>query len=241
MVEKLISELCSYNVLIVSGLAYGIDIHAHKTALKHGLDTLAVVAGGLDVIYPSVHKKIALEMLSQGGLLSEHPLQTPLEAHQFPVRNRIIAGIADATIIIEANAKSGALITADYANAYNREVLAVPGSIYAPTSAGCHHLIKTQQAHLITGADDIAHIMNWQTDTSAVQPSKLILANLPLLTAEEQSAVQALQKLKKEVHIDELSCQARIPLNQLSAILLQLELKHIVQFLPGRKFKLAAA
>ena len=241
MVEKLISELCAYNVLIVSGLAYGIDIHAHKTALKHGLSTLAVLAGGLDVIYPSAHKKVASEILVQGGMLSEHPLQTLLEAHQFPARNRIIAGIADATIVVEANQKSGALITADCANAYDREVFAVPGSIYESYSSGCNYLIKTQQAHLITSAADIAYIMNWQAGKSTVQPSKHVLERLPQLTTEEQGAVQALEKLQKEVHIDELSYQAKIPLNQLSSVLLQLELKNIVKFLPGRKFRLAAA
>lgn len=241
IVEKLINELCAYNVLIVSGLAYGIDIHAHTIALKHGLSTLAVLAGSLDAIYPSIHEKLALAMLTQGGLLSEYPLQTSIELYQFPARNRIIAGIADAVIVVEANQKSGALITADCANAYDREVFAVPGSIYESYSSGCNYLIKTQQAHLITSAADIAYIMNWQTDTNMVQPSKHVLERMPQLTTEEQGTVQALKKLQKEVHIDELSYQAKIPLNQLSSVLLQLELKNVVKFLPGRKFRLAAA
>lgn len=241
MVEKLISELCAYHVLIVSGLAYGIDICAHKAALKYGLPTLTVLAGGLEVIYPSMHRKIASAMLAQGGMLSEYPLGTSLEAHQFPARNRIIAGIADATVVIEAGHKSGALITADCANAYDREVFAVPGSIYEASSSGCNYLIKTQQAHLITSAGDIAYIMNWHADTNVVQPSELVLKKLPQLTDKEQGAVQALKELQKEVHIDELSYQARIPLNQLPSVLLQLELKNVVKFLPGNKFRLAAA
>lgn len=241
MVEKLISELCAYHVLIVSGLAYGVDICAHRGALKHGLPTLTVLAGSLDMIYPAMHKKVALAMLLQGGMLSEHPLGTSLETHQFPARNRIIAGIADATVVIEAGDKSGALITADCANSYDREVFAVPGSVYDTASSGCNYLIKTHQAHLITGAGDIAYIMNWDTANKAPRPSEPVMKKLPQLTTQEQGTVQALQKLHKEVHIDELSYQTSIPLSQLPSVLLQLELKNVVKFLPGNKFKLAAA
>lgn len=241
MVEKLISELCAYHVLIVSGLAYGVDICAHRGALKHGLPTLTVLAGSLDMIYPAMHKKVALAMLLQGGMLSEHPLGTSLETHQFPARNRIIAGIADATVVIEAGDKSGALITADCANSYDREVFAVPGSVYETASSGCNYLIKTQQAHLITGAGDIAYIMNWDTANKAPRPSEPVMKKLPQLTTQEQGTVQALQKLHKEVHIDELSYQTSIPLSRLPSVLLQLELKNVVKFLPGNKFRLAAA
>ena len=238
VVEMLLNELSAAPVLIVSGLAYGIDIHAHRTALEHGMPTLAVVAGGLDIIYPSPHKKVAEEILAQGGLVSEHPLQTKPEAHQFAARNRIIAGIADATIVVEAGQKSGALITAHYANAYNREVFAVCGGIYDPYSVGCHHLIKTHQAHLLTNTADIAYIMNWHTGMPTVQPSQSILEQFPELTKAERLAIQAFEKLQKEVHIDELSYQSQIPLNQLAAVLLQLELKNMIRFLPGKKFKL---
>lgn len=225
----------------MSGLAYGIDICAHRGAWKYGLPTLTVLAGSLATIYPAIHKKTASAMLAQGGMLSEHPLGTSLEVHQFPTRNRIIAGIADATVVVEAGDKSGALITADCANSYDREVFAVPGSVDEEASSGCNYLIKTQQAHLITGAADIAYIMNWNSDTNALQSSKPVLKKLPELTTQEQGAVQALNKLQKEVHIDELSYQASIPLNQLPSVLLQLELKNVVKFLPGNKFRLAAA
>ena len=161
VVEELIEALTTYNVLIVSGLAYGIDIHAHKTALKYNLSTLAVVAGGIDVIYPLVHTRTALAMMNQGGLVSEYKLQTQPEAHQFPERNRIIAGMSDATIVIEAGQKSGALITANFANDYSREVFAVPGSIHTTYSKGCNYLVKTHQANILTSASDIAYIMNW--------------------------------------------------------------------------------
>ncbi len=240
VVEKLVSELTEYGPLIVSGLAYGIDVQAHRVALKKGLPTLGVLAGSLDAIYPAVHQEVAADMLKQGGLLSENPLQTPLEEHHFPARNRIIAGIADATIVIEANQKSGALITADYANAYNREVLAVPGNIDMPYSRGCNQLIKSHQAHLITSGTDIAYIMNWspgkEKELDVPKPAKKEL--IAQLTIEEQSVIQVLQTLQAAVQIDELSYQTKIPITQLAGILLQLELKNIVQCLPGSKFKL---
>jgi len=236
-VETILSELSTHPLLIVSGLAYGIDIHAHRTALALGLPTLAVVAGGLDVIYPAAHKRVAEAMLAQGGLLSEHPLQTQPEAHQFAARNRIIAGVADATIVVEAGRKSGSLITAQYANEYNREVFAVSGRIDDPYSAGCHHLIKTHQAHLLTNAADIMDAMGWHKKAVASRPVVDVLARLPELTEAERGAVQTIGKL--EIHIDELSYKTQLPPNQLLAVLLQLELKKIVKFLPGNKFRLA--
>jgi DNA processing protein len=236
--ETLLSELSTYPLLVVSGLAYGIDIHAHRVALELGLPTLAVVAGGVDTIYPAAHKRTAEAMLAQGGLLSEHPLHTRPEAHQFAARNRIIAGIADATIVVEAGQKSGALITAKYANEYNREVFAVSGGIYEPYSAGCHHLIKTHQANLLTSAADITDAMHWDRAILASKNIMDVLDRLPELTETEKKIVQAIGHLP--AHIDALSYQAQIPLNQLSAILLQLELKKIVKCLPGKKFRLAA-
>jgi len=235
VVETLLSQLRAYSVLIVSGLAYGIDIHAHRTALALNLPTLAVVAGGVDTIYPSAHKKVAEAMLVGGGLLSEHPLQVKPEAYQFAARNRIIAGMTDATIVIEAGQESGALITARYANEYNREVFSVPGDIYALYSAGCHHLIKTHQAQLLTSATDLVDALRWG---QAVSVSESILHRIPKLTAAEKRIVQAVGEL--EVHIDALSYQTQIPPNQVSAILLQLELKKVVKALPGNKFRLIA-
>ncbi|MCU0317996.1 MAG: DNA-processing protein DprA [Amoebophilaceae bacterium] len=240
VVETLLGELSAHTLLIVSGLAYGVDIHAHKTALAVGLPTLAVVAGGVDTVYPSAHKRVAEEMLARGGLLAEHPLRTKLAAHQFAARNRIIAGMADATIVVEAGKRSGALITAQYANAYNREVFAVSGSIYEPYSVGCHHLIKTHQAHLLTSAADIAYAMHWDEERPISKSILDVLDRISELTEVERSVAQVIGKLQGEVHIDQLSHQTQIPLNQLSAVLLQLELKKIVKFLPGRKFRLIA-
>ena len=237
--EKLIEEMVSYKVLVVSGLAYGIDIHTHKLALKYGLSTVGILASGLDIIYPGTHKKIAIEMLENGGLITESPIGTKLESFQFPNRNRIIAGLADATIVIEADFKSGAIITANFANDYNREVFAVPGNIYERYSAGCNHLIKTQQAHLVTKWEDILYIMRWQENKQSVlqSPSYKIL-NFLGYSQEEQQVIKALQFFDRAIHIDALSEKSLLPLNKLSPILLQLELNNIVQLLPGNKFKL---
>lgn len=240
VVEELIEELATYNVLIVSGLAYGIDIHAHRAALKNNLPTLAVVAGGVDVLYPSTHTRTALAMVNQGGLVSEYKLQTQPEAHQFSARNRIIAGLSDATIVIEAGQKSGALITANFANDYNREVFAVPGSLHQTYSAGCNYLIKTHQANILTSAADIAYMMNWHAEDTMSSAKKTLVDQFPELNPEEKVAIQTLETLQKEVAIEELSCKTQIPLNHLAAMLMRLELKGVVKFLPGNKFKVAA-
>ncbi len=239
VVETLLSELRAYPLLVVSGLAYGVDIHAHRTALELGLPTLAVLAGGLDTIYPSAHKKTAETMLAKGGLLSEYPFQTKLEPHQFAARNRLIAGMADATIVVEADSKSGALITANYANDYNREVFAVAGSIYEPCSTGCHLLIRSHRAHLLTSAADLIDTMNWDKGLTTEEYSPNLFS-LPGLTEIEKGAVQTIGLFHQEVHIDELSHRSQIPVNQLASILMQLECKKIIRSLPGQKFRLAA-
>lgn len=240
VIEALLSELSGYPLAIVSGLAYGVDVHAHKTALELNIPTLAVVAGCIKKVYPSVHKKIAQEILTQGGLASEYPLHTPLEAHQFVVRNRIIAGISDATIVVEAGQKSGALITASWANEYSRDVFAVSGGIYDAYSAGCHHLIKTHQASLLTSAADIVNSMNWDQSNPSKTNSSSISKRFTDLTKVEQSAVSAMGGLQKEVFLEELSQYVQIPMNLLLTTMLSLEMKKIVKILPGRKLRLTA-
>jgi len=240
-VEELVQGLIDHQVTVISGLAYGIDIHAHQQSLAYGLPTAAVLASGLDIIYPKQHSAIAQQMLKNGGLISEMPLGSSLESFHFPTRNRIIAGLADATIIIEADIKSGAIITANFANDFNREVFAIPGSIHETFSAGCNHLIKTQQAHLITHADDIAYIMNWQKNVPLRVTKKIENKSLLALNTEEKDTVTTLSKLNKEVDLAELSEKMKISTDQLSSIVLQLELKQYITFLPGSKFKLADA
>ncbi len=240
VVEHLLRELSTYPVLIVSGLAYGIDIHAHRVAMELGLPTLAVVAGGVDKVYPLAHKKIAEAMLEEGGLLSEHPMNTQVEVHRFAARNRIIAGMADATVVVEAGEGSGALITAHYANEYNREVFAVAGGVYDKFSVGCHQLVKKHQASLLTDASDIIEGLNWHKDGGVKRDSLEVFRKSPDLNQVERGAVETIGQLQREVHIDDLSYQMQIPLNQLASVLLQLELKQVVRFMPGRKIRLAS-
>lgn len=234
--EQLITELAPYKPLIISGLAYGIDITAHRAALKLGLPTIGVMASGLDIIYPSAHKNTAHEMLSQGGLVSENSFGTQPEAYKFPARNRIIAGMADVVIVIEAAIKGGALITAEIAHSYDREVFAVPGYLTSSQSAGCNQLIKATKAHLLTSAKDVAFIMDW---TLGKEPSKQqsLLFDTPL-NEEETKVVALLRENSAGLHIDELSWRSQIPLSALASTLLTLEFQNLIRSLPGKKFAL---
>jgi DNA processing protein len=231
--NSLIEELTSLNVLIVSGLAYGIDIAAHKAALKYGLPTVAVLAHGLDKIYPSAHKNIAVKMLANGGVLSEYISETQPDREHFPDRNRIVAGLSDAVVVVEAAVKGGALITAEYGNSYNKDVFALPGRNYDGYSAGCNKLIKTNKASLIESAEDLVYLMGWE---QRPMPSKnkqaVLLLNLsPIETQIIDSLTQA-----ERSHIDQLSMQCRIPESELALILLNLEFNGIIKSLPGKFF-----
>ncbi len=232
VVEKIVHTLCNQNILLVSGLAYGIDIYTHQLALSYGIPTLGVLANGLDITYPAEHKNTAQNMIQNGGLMSEYPLGTPPNTHQFPARNRIIAGISQATIVIEAQKKSGALITAQLANDYNRDVFAVPGNLYDLYSTGCNHLIKTHQAHIFTDIQDLFYILNWPQKLS--KEKKI---TYPPLNTAEKSIVHTLEKYKT-LSIDELHYKTQISITQLPHILLDLEIKSIIQAIPGKKFKL---
>lgn len=244
MVEELISAFAPYNLLIVSGLAYGIDIHAHRAALSAGMPTVGVMASGLDIIYPSLHRKDAAEMLRQGGLLTEHPMGSRLDARKFPARNRLIAGLADVTIVVEAAEKGGALITANLANDYDREVYAVPGSLHQPYSKGCNALIKQHKAHILTKAEDLIEAMHWDMDKPALnlhatltnQPKSLDSYNL---TDQEKVIVLKLADFNEGLVIDELSWRTGVPVYQLAADLIQLEFKGLIKACPGKKFKVA--
>ncbi len=231
VVEEIIYALKNQDILIVSGLAYGIDIYAHKLALQHGIPTLGILASGLDIIYPSEHKNTVKNMIQCGGVMSEYTLGTPPDTHHFPARNRIIAGISQATIVIEAQKKSGALITASLANDYNRDVFAVPGNLYDAYSTGCNHLIKTHQANVFTSVQDIFYILNWSKKNFFKQKKKI------QLTAVEKKVVQCLTH-NQVLSIDELHYKTQIAITHLPCILLELELKSVVIALPGKKFKL---
>jgi DNA processing protein len=232
--EKLIADFKVHDPLIVSGLAYGVDVHAHRSSLKYGLSTVGVLGGGIGKIYPFAHMSVARQMFKSGGLISEYPYDTVPEAHFFPERNRIIAGMSDLVIIIEAAKKGGALITAEYANTYNREVFAIPGNLNDSFSQGCNHLIKTHKAHILTAVKDIEYIMNWdigiEDDTSS-------LLEMNDLTEEEAIVIQTFMENGKELMIDDLSWKSQIPVNKLASLLLSLEFKGLIRSLPGKKFK----
>ena len=232
-IERL-HELCP-DVLIVSGLAYGIDICAHRQALAIGYDTVAVVAHGLDTIYPSHHRETARQMVSQGGLLTEYMSQTEPFANNFRQRNRIVAGMSDATILVESAIKGGGLITCRVAQEYGREVFAFPGAVGMVYSEGCNRMIRNNTAALITTADDVVEAMGWQVRQQRTETVERQL--FPELSAQEQQIVTQLQ-LAGDLQLNVLSVKAGIPIGQLTALLFQLEMKGIVRPLAGGTYHL---
>jgi DNA processing protein len=237
-VDELVQGLIPHQALIVSGLAYGIDIHAHKQALKHKLPTVGVMGSGIDVIYPSAHRETARKMYAMGGIVTEHPFGTSPDAHNFPARNRIVAGLCDAIVIVEAAAKGGALITADIGNSYNKDVFAFPGNIGQAASEGCNNLIKTNKAFLITSVKDLEYLMNWDLK-SKDKPAKVDLST-DVFEGDEKKVVDLLKENNNQLMIDELSWKSAIPVSQLASILLTLEFKGVVNALPGKVYKLKA-
>jgi DNA processing protein len=235
-VEQLITQLVPHDALIISGLAYGIDIHAHKQAIKQSLQTVAVMGSGIDVIYPAAHKESAKLMQAKGGLVTENTFGTKPDAHNFPMRNRIIAGLCDALIVVEAAVKGGALITAEIANSYNKDVFAFPGNIGLSHSEGCNNLIKSNKAHLITSVKDLEYIMNWEAQTKPAKKQEAFL--LEGFEPDEQIVLKALLE-KNPCAIDELSWKTGLPLSQLASLLLNLEFKNIIHSLPGKLYKLS--
>jgi DNA processing protein len=234
-VDELVSGLIPHRASIISGLAYGIDIHAHKQAVKHKLPTIGVMGSGMDVIYPASHKEVAKKMFVDGGLVTEHPFGTNPDAHNFPARNRIVAGLCDAIVIVEAAAKGGALITAEIANSYNKDVFAFPGNIGQTTSEGCNNLIKSNKAFLITSVKDLEYLMNWDL---AEDPKKKIAPGLEAFEGDEKTVVKLLLENNHQLMIDELSWKSGIGVSQLASVLLNLEFKGLIVPLPGKVYKL---
>jgi DNA processing protein len=236
--ERLVQGLVQHRPLIVSGLAYGIDIAAHRAALQEGLETVGVMATGLDVIYPSVHRKTAEKMLTQGGLLTEFPFGTQPDKYNFPSRNRVIAGLSDGTVVVEAARKGGALITADLALGYDRDVLAVPGPLGSPVSEGCHELIKANRAALYSEPQDLEQLLNWDAALHLNGKFKGPTAYNPTdFTPAEFSIIEVLQATKDE-HIDNLAWKTQVPMHQMASLLLGLEFRNVVKALPGKRFSL---
>lgn len=234
--EELIQSFAQRNcpLVVVSGLAYGIDIQAHKACLKHNIPTVGVFAHGLDVIYPALHAPVAAKMMENGGLLSDFTSETPIDRQNFLRRNRIIAGLADATIVVESAEKGGALVTADIANSYNRDVFAFPGRCNDLYSKGCNNLIKQNKAILIENQADLEKAMNW--DAASLKPKSVQTSLFVELNADEQKLVDLLKP--GERFVDELSAETQLPMSKVSALLLGLEFKALVVSLPGKMYKL---
>jgi DNA processing protein len=233
-VEELASEFPE--VLIVSGLAYGIDIHAHRAALKANVPTVGVLAHGLDRIYPAVHRKSAVQMIENGGLLTEFPSETEPERYNFVRRNRIVAGMSDATIIIQTDTKGGSLITAELANSYNKDVFAVPGRVTDKESAGCNMLIEQNKAVLLRSAESFVRFMQWDVHKQLVKNKQ---RQLFLDLSEDEQAVYDLLSATGSLHINLLVNQTGIPMSNLLSTLLMMEMKGIVKATAGNNYELA--
>ncbi|WP_298117828.1 DNA-processing protein DprA [Flavobacterium sp.] len=232
--KKLIEDLAPLNPIIVSGFAYGVDIVAHKAAMENNLQTIGVIAHGLNQVYPKVHKKYVGKMEEKGGFLTEFWSTSNPEKENFVKRNRIVAGMSEATIVIESAEKGGSLITANLANDYNRDVFAVPGRTTDKFSQGCNNLIKTQRAHLLTSAADIMYILNWE-----LQPKeeKVIQKQLFItLENDEQKLYDYLIKNGKQL-LDVIALDCDLPVFKTASILLNMELKGVARPLPGKLFE----
>lgn len=235
--NKLIEDLRNRNhhVLIVSGLAYGIDICAHRAALKNGLDTVAVLGHGLSTLYPALHRATAAEISNHGALVTDFLSDTPPQRNNFVKRNRIIAGLADTTIVVESGIKGGALITADIAFSYNRDVMAFPGRIDDVYSRGCNWLIRSNKAALIERIEDLEYLLGWETTTKSTENKQTEL--FVELTEDEKRIVDIL-KSHGELPIDLISIHTQIPVSKISVHLLNIELAGLVRSLPGKVYKL---
>lgn len=229
-------ELCP-DVLVVSGLAYGIDIHAHREALANGLATVGVLAHGLDRIYPHVHRKTAVDMLQQGGLLTEFPSETNPDRYNFVSRNRIVAGMSDATIVVESAEKGGSLITAELAESYHRDCFAFPGRVGDECSEGCNRLIRDNRAALLLSATDFVEAMGWTVSARSSSAGHVQRCLFPDLSDDERRVTDILQK-QGSLQINALVVEADIPVQKMSSILFELEMKGVVRVMAGGMYQL---
>ncbi|MBC7903992.1 MAG: DNA-protecting protein DprA [Gemmatimonadaceae bacterium] len=234
--ERLIADLASEGVLVVSGLALGIDSVAHKSALKNGLATVAVLGHGLDSIYPPEHEGLAKQMVRQGGcLLTEYRSGVKPDKHNFPMRNRIVAGMCDAVVVVETNARGGSMITAELAGSYNRDVFAFPGRSTDQKSAGTNGLIRQNKAMLVSSAAELMDTMGWQITES--HNRKLQSQLFYELSEDEREVIKIIRNLET-VSIDELHSRVAMTVSSVAAIILKLELENIIGSMPGKRFRL---
>ena len=231
--RKLMEDIAPLNPIIVSGFAYGVDIVAHQLAIENNLQTIGVVAHGLNQIYPKTHKKYVAKVEQNGGFMTEFWSSSNPDKENFVRRNRIVAGMSEATIVIESADRGGSLITANMANDYNRDVFAVPGRVTDKYSQGCNNLIKTQKANVLTSAADLIYILNWDLEKETKPVQKQLFVTLD---ADEQKVYDYLLKTGKEV-MDIIALQCDFPIYKISGMLLNMELKGVIRPLPGKLFE----
>ena len=230
--EEILSDLQTKNILVVSGLAYGIDSCAHRRSLELGINTIGVLGHGLDRIYPAQNKKLAGRMVDQGGLLTEFMSGTNPDRENFPKRNRIVAGMVDAVLVVESDRKGGALITAGIANSYNRDVFSVPGRVGDDNSRGCHFLIKTNRAALIENGNDLAYFMGWDDVKVEKKSQQELFVDL---TSEEKLIMETIREYG-ELAIDQITLKTKLSTSKVAASLLNLEFEGLVKSLPGKLY-----
>jgi len=235
--KKLIEDLAPLNPIIVSGFAYGVDIVAHQAAMDNNLQTIGILAHGLNQIYPKTHKRYISKMDKNGGFMTEFWSNSNPEKENFVKRNRIVAGIAEATIVIESSEKGGSLITATMANDYNRDVFAVPGRTSDKLSQGCNNLIKTQRAHLLSSAADVLYILNWEIENTSKKGTKVIQKQLFISLDQEEQQLYDYLHLHGKQQLDVIAIASNFPVFKTASILLNMELKGVVRPLPGKLFE----
>jgi DNA processing protein len=236
MVDRLLEGLKSHGIVLISGLAFGVDGSAHRYCVQHGIETVGCLGHGLDIIYPSSHASLAKKMIqSGGGLLTEFPTNTRPDRENFPMRNRVIAALSDVIIVIESKRSGGSIITADFGYEYKKDVFALPGAVTSEASEGCNNLIKQGKAHLIETADDVAQLMRWND----IDAGKVIQKQLFVDLEDDEQIIFDLLKQHQEIAIDALTYDAAMSPSQVSSLLLALEFKGIVKSLPGKKYGLA--
>lgn len=232
--EKLIEQLYTYDCTIISGLAYGVDTIAHRKSVELGLPTIGVLGHGINKLYPKANLKLGRKMIDHGALISEYPMDTPPDRVNFPRRNRVIAALADAVVVVESAIKGGSIITAEYANEYSKDVFAIPGKLTDEFSTGCNFLIKTHKAHLCQSADDLAYIMRWDKEQEAKQ------LNLIVELDEIEKPIYDLIHDNQNIGLDKLHYMSKTPLGQLTSLLLKLEFRGLIKSLPGKKYILTS-
>ena len=231
--EKIIEDLSSDNVLIISGLAYGVDSASHRAALKYDLATVGVLGHGMQTIYPAENRNLSTKMLEKGGILTEYISGTRPEKENFPKRNRVVAGMVDCLVVIESALKGGAMITADIANSYDREVFAIPGKIGDYYSEGCNHLIKTNKANLLTCATDIRYVMRWDVDTKVVAKQMRLFRDF----SEDEQKVMNVFENNSVIHLDDIIVGTDLTPSKIASVLLSLEFDGVLTALPGKRYQ----